>query len=144
MASSPRVTIFGLALVATVVVVIGCVSTWARVEGQSFSGTDANAGKTVLIASIVALAFLLLATWRAWRWAALVAAIPAGIGAAIAAYRLADIANFVEGASNAKAAWGAWVATIAAIALFILCLLHALLPKEPVAAAAVPPAAPPP
>ncbi len=134
-------TVFGLALVATVLVVIGCVSTWAREGGQSYAGTAANAGKSTLIAAIVALALLLLATWRAWRWAAIVAAIPAAIAAAIASYRLADVANFVEGHSDATAAWGIWVATIAAIALFVLCLMHALLPRGP-AAAPVP--APPP
>ena len=132
---------FALALVATVVVIVGCVSTWAKLEGSSFSGTDANAGKSTLIAAVVALVFLGLATWLSWRWAALVAAIPAAIAGAIAGYRLADIANFVSGSSNATAGWGIYAATIGAIALFVLCLVHAFLPKAPAPAAS---AAPPP
>jgi hypothetical protein len=140
-ATSPRATAFGLALVAAVLVVVGCVSTWAKLHGQSFSGTDANAGKSTLIAAILAAVLLLFATWKAWRWLAIVAAIPAAIASAIAAYRLADIGNFVQGSSDATAAWGIWLTTIAAIALFVLCLLHALLPKAPAAPAPPPPPA---
>jgi hypothetical protein len=140
--SSPRLNVFGLALVCSVLVVIGCLSTWAHWNGRSFGGTDVNAGKTTLVAAIIAAVLLLIATWRAWRWAAIVAAIPAGVAAAIAAYRLADIANFVEGSNDATAAWGIWMATIAACALLALCLVHAVLPKRSTApASAAPPAA---
>lgn len=143
--SSPRTSVFVLALICTVLVVIGCVSTWAKLGGLSFKGTDANAGKSTLIAAIIALVFLALATWKGWRWAAIVAAIPAAIAGTIAAYRLADVANFVGGSHDATAGWGIWVATLAGIALFVLCLIHAFLPKVAVAAApAAPPPAPPP
>jgi hypothetical protein len=141
--SGPRALVFLLALVCTVLVVVGSLATWAKVPDQgSFSGTDANAGKTTLVGAIVVLAFLALATWKLWRWAAIIAAIPAAIVATIAAYRLADIEHFVEGFDNATAGWGVWVATIAAIALFVLCLVHALLPK--VVGPAIPPVAPQP
>ncbi len=139
--ASPRIAIFVLAVICTALVVIGCVSTWAKQAGVSYKGTDANAGKSTLVAAIIALAFLALATWKRWRWAAIVAAIPAAIAGTIAAYRLADIANFVGGSGDATAGWGIWVATIAGIALFVLCLVHAFLPSAAVAAA---PAAPPP
>ncbi len=141
--SSQRIGLFGLALISTVLVVVGCVSTWAKLGGASYKGTDANAGKTTLIAAIVALVFLALSTWKSWRWAAIVAAVPAAIAGTIAAYRLADIANFIEGSHDAKAGWGIWVATIAAIALFVLCLAYAFLPKAAPAAAPAPPAPPP-
>jgi hypothetical protein len=145
-ATSPRTSIFVLAFICAVLVVVGCVSTWAKLGGLSFKGTDANAGKSTLIAAIIALAFLAVATWKGWRWAAIVAAIPAAIAGTIAAYRLADIANFVSGSNAATAGWGVWVATIAGIALFVLCLIHAFLPTAAVAAtpAVPPPSAPPP
>lgn len=144
--SSPRTAVFVLALICAVLVIVGCVSTWATLAGFSFKGTDANAGKSTLIAAIISIVFLALATWKGWRWAAIVAAIPAAIAGTIAAYRLADIANFVGGSQDAKAAWGIWAATLAGIALFVLCLVHALLPKAaPVAVTpAAPSASPPP
>jgi hypothetical protein len=126
---SPRIAVLVLAVICTALVVIGCVSTWAKLAGVSYKGTDANAGKSTLIAAVIALAFLAVATWRSWRWAAIVAAIPAAIAGTIAAYRLADISNFVSGSNASKAGWGIWAATIAGIALFVLCLVHAFLPN---------------
>ena len=123
-----RAIIFLLALGAAAVTVVGCVSPWAEAVGQTFKGTDANAGKSVLIGAIVAIVLLAISTWFAWRWFSIVAAIPAVIAAAIAAYRLADIKHFVEGFDNASAKWGAWAATIGSIALVVLCLVHAFLP----------------
>jgi hypothetical protein len=143
-ARSPRATVAFLAVVAAVLVVVGCLSTWAKVQGVSFSGTDANAGKSTLAAAAIAGVLILLATGLGWRWLSIVAAIPAAIGAAIVSYRLADIANFVQGTSDATAGWGVWLATIASIALFLLCLLHAFLPRAPAATPAPPPAEPPP
>jgi len=141
-----RTTIFLLALIAAVVTVVGCLSPWAEALGQSFKGTDANAGKSVLIGAIVAIILLALATWLAWRWLAIVAAIPAAVAAAIAAYRLANIEHFVEGFSNATARWGAWAATIGSIALVVLCVVHAFVPEpaEEVEPAATPVAPQPP
>ena len=143
--------VFLLALVAAVVTVVGAVSPWAEVIvsgiAETFKGTDANAGKSVLIASIAAIVLLALATWFAWRWLSIVAAIPAAIAAAIAAYRLADIEHFVEGYNNATAKWGAWTATLGAVALVVLCLVHAFLPErdaEPDATAAPVAPQPPP
>ena len=146
-ARTARANVAFLALVAAVLVVVGCFSTWATVRGLSFSGTDANAGKSTLVAAIVAGALVLLATAVGWRWLSIVAAIPAAIAAAMSSYRLADIANFVQGATDAKASWGIWLTTISAIALFVLCIVHASLPvPESTAAAETPPPdeAPPP
>ncbi|HEX9415463.1 MAG TPA: hypothetical protein VF895_02010 [Gaiellaceae bacterium] len=140
--SSERTAVLVLALISTVLVVVGCVSTWAKQGGNSYNGTDANAGKTTLIAAVIALAFLALATWKSWRWAAIVAAIPAAIASAIASYRWADVANFVADNHDATAGWGIVVATIAAIALFVLCFVHAFLPTG-AAAPAAPPSPPP-
>jgi hypothetical protein len=123
----PRTLVFLLALVAAVVTVVGAVSPWAEVRGHTFKGTDANAGTSVLIAAIVAILLLALATWLAQRWLSIVAAIPAAIAAAIAAYRLADIEHFVEGFNNASAKWGAWAATLGGVALVVLCVVHALI-----------------
>jgi len=140
-----RANVAFLAIVAAVLVVVGSLSTWAKAGGHSYAGTDANAGKSTLIAAIVAGVLVLAATWLGWRWLSIVAAIPAAIAGAISAYRLADIANFVQGANDATAGWGIWLATIAAIALFVLCLVHAFV-SQPAAAAPTepPPVEPPP
>jgi hypothetical protein len=140
-ARTARANVAFLALVAAALVVVGCVSTWATVRGVAFTGTDANAGKSTLFASVVAALLLVLGTALRWRWLSIVAAIPAAIAAAISSYRLADIANFVQGRSDATASWGIWLTTIAAIVLLVLCVVHASLPvAEPAAEPAPPPA----
>jgi hypothetical protein len=146
-ARTVRANVAFLVLVAAVLVVVGCLSTWATVFGRSFAGTDANAGKSTLVAAIVAAGLILLATSARKRWLSIVAAIPAAIAAAISSYRLADIANFVQGANNAEASWGIWLTTVSAVVLLALCILHALLPIEEPSPDAAPPAdeaAPPP
>jgi hypothetical protein len=151
-ARTARANVAFLALVAAVLVVVGCLSTWATIRvplrgTASFAGTDANAGKSTLVAAIVAAVLVLLATTTRWRWLSIVAAIPAAIAAAISSFRLADIANFVQGATDAQASWGIWLTTVSAIVLFVLCIVHAFLPVEEPAPEAPPPAdeaAPPP
>lgn len=143
-ARTARANIAFLAIAATVLVVVGSLSTWAKAGGHSYAGTAANAGKSTLIAAIVAGVLVLAATWLGWRWLSIVAAIPAAIAAAISAYRLADVANFVQGEHDATAGWGIWLATIAAIALFVLCLVHAFVPQPAAPPAEPPPAEPPP
>ena len=128
-ARSPRANIAFLAAIAAVLVVVGCIGPWATVRGVSFSGTAANAGKTTLIAAAITALLLVIATRTGWRWLSIVAAIPAAIAAAISSYRLADIANFVQGAPGATASWGIWLATISSIVLVALCLVHAFVPK---------------
>jgi hypothetical protein len=123
---SPRANIAFAAVIAAVLVVVGCLSTWATVRGVSFSGTDANAGKSTLIAAVIAALLILIATRTGWRWLSIIATIPAAIAAAISSYRLADIANFVQGAPGADASWGIWLTVISAIVLFLLCLAHAI------------------
>jgi hypothetical protein len=143
-ARSARANVAFLALVAAVLVVIGCLATWATVLGVSFAGTDANAGKSTLFAAIVAGALVLLGTSVRKPWLSAVAAIPAAIAAAISSFRLADVANFVQGHSNAEASWGIWLATISAIALFVLCVVHAFMPvEEPPAEPSAEPESPP-
>ena len=71
---------------------------------------------------------MLVGTASGRRWLSVVAAIPAAIAAAISSYRLADIANFVQGATDAEASWGIWLTTFSAIALLVLCIVHASLP----------------
>jgi hypothetical protein len=137
-ARTVRANVAFLVLVAAVLVVVGCLSTWATVFGRSFAGTDANAGKSTLVAAIVAAALILLATSARKRWLSIVAAIPAAIAAAISSFRLADIANFVQGATNAQSSWGIWLTTVSAIVLLALCIAHAFLPVEEAAADALP------
>jgi hypothetical protein len=129
-ARSPRANVAFAAAIAAVLVVIGSLSSWATVRGVSFRGTEANAGKSTLIAAVIAALLLLLATRARRRWLSVIAAIPAGIAAAISSYRLADIANFVQGAPGATASWGIWLATFSSIVLFILCIAHTFLPIE--------------
>ena len=137
MRRSPRANIAFAAVIAAVLVVVGCVSTWATVRGVSFSGTDANAGKSTLIAAVIAALLLVLATGTGWRWLSIVATIPAAIAVAISSYRLADNANFVQGAPGAVASWGIWLTVLSAIVLLILCIAHAIVRS---ATAAEPPA----
>ena len=117
-----------MAALAAVLVVIGCLAPWATVRGVSFSGTDANAGKSTIVAAAVSAVLLLIATRTGRRWLSVVAAIPAAIAATICWYRLADISNFVQGAPGASASWGIWLATICSMALFVLCLVQAFVP----------------
>jgi hypothetical protein len=119
-----RVAVFVLALVAGALAVVGALATWV----SPYKGTDANAGKTVLAASIAAVVLLALATWGQWRWLAVLAAIPAAIAGAIAGYYFASPAKFAT-VLEAKRGWGLYLAAIGAIVLFVLCLLHALLPR---------------
>lgn len=143
-ARSARANVAFLALVAAVVTVVGCLETWAKLGGHGYAGTDANAGKSTLVAAVVAALLVLLATGLGLRWLSIVAAIPAAIAAAISAYRLVDIANFVQGHNDATAAWGIWLATIGAIALFVLCLVHAFVRQPDAPPPEPPPAEPPP
>ncbi len=133
MGRSPRASIAFAAVIAAVLVVVGSVSTWATVRGVSFSGTDANAGKSTLIAAVIAALLLVLATGTGWRWLSIVATIPAAIAVAISSYRLADIANFVQGAPGAEASWGIWLTVLSAIVLLILCIAHAIVRSGAVA-----------
>jgi len=129
-ARSARATLALVAVLAAVLVVVGCLAPWATVRGVSFSGTDANAGKSTIVAAVVSAVLLLIASRTGRRWLSIVAAIPAAIATTICVYRLADIANFVQGAPGASAAWGIWLATICSVALFLLCLVHASVPTS--------------
>jgi hypothetical protein len=139
-----RVVIFVLALAAGALAVVGALGTWVSgslVVTVSYKGTDANAGKTVLAASIAAVVLLALATWGQWRWLAVLAAIPAAIAGAIAGYYFASPAKFAN-VPDVSRGWGLYLAAIGGIVLFVLCLLHALLPKlRPAPASAPPPPA---
>jgi hypothetical protein len=132
-ARTARANVAFLVLVTAVLVMVGCLSPWATVRGVAFNGTDANAGKSSMIAAIAAAVLVLLGTVFGRRWLSVIAAIPAGIAAAITSYRLSDIANFVQGAPGATASWGIWLATLGSVALFVLCLVHAFMPvvREP-------------
>ena len=125
-ARSVRANIALAAALAAVLVVVGSFAPWATVRGVSFSGTDANAGKSTSVAAVISAVLLLIATRTGRRWLSIVAAIPAAIAATISLYRLADIANFVQGAPGADASWGIWLTVISATLLFILCLAHAI------------------
>src|SRR5436190_16289146 len=135
---STRATVALLGAFAAVLVVIGCLAPWATVRGVSFSGTDANAGKSTIVAAALSAVLLLVATRTGRRWLSVVAAIPAAIATTICVYRLADIANFVQGAPGASASWGIWLATICSVALVVLCLVQAFIPTTETAAATSP------
>jgi hypothetical protein len=137
-ARTTRATVALVGALAAALVVVGCLAPWATVRGVSFSGTDANAGKSTIIAAAISAVLLLIATRTGRRWLAIVAAIPAAIAATICVYRLADIANFVQGAPGATASWGIWLATICSLALFLLCLAQAFVPTSQTADATSP------
>ena len=125
-ARSVRATLALVAALAAVLVVVSCLGPWATVRGVSFSGTDANAGKSTIVAAVIAAVLLLLATRTGRRWLSIAAAIPAAVAAVIPCYRLADIANFVQGAPGADSSWGIWLTVVSAIVLLVLCLAHAI------------------
>ena len=81
---SARFGVFLLAAAAGICAIVGAVSDWVNTPIGAAAGTDANAGKTTLIAAAVGIAFAASAVWL--RWLALLGAVAAGIGGAVSGY----------------------------------------------------------
>jgi hypothetical protein len=122
-----RVLVFGVGAIAGICAIVGAVSAWVHVEGGSVEGFDANAGKTTLIASAVAI--VVAGASVRFQWLALMAAIPAGIAGAVSGWYAADPDEFVKGL-NADIAWGLVLSPIGAIVLFVCCVVLAILPPR--------------
>src|SRR5215218_2460519 len=95
-----KMQLAAVGIVAAVATIIGCVGTWATFQAISWSGTDANRGKTAAIAAGVALLLLALAAWRDQTWAAVVATLAGILSAAFIIWTLADIKGFVGASAD--------------------------------------------
>ena len=129
-----------LAVAGAVGAAVGAIGTWAKIEDLSYTGWDANRGKTVLIAGVIAgvLALLNLATRQ--RVFALLGLIAAGVSAALAAWTIIDIAGYVPGAPSVGRGWGIYVATAGGVVCFVALLALVFWRRERSAAPAAPPA----
>jgi hypothetical protein len=122
----------GLGVLGGALTIIGAIGTWATIGELSFSGTDANRGKTVAIAAGVGLLLLALAGWKNLRWAAMLAAVAGLISFGLAIWTLAAIGGFV-GAPRGVAVgrgWGIWVATIGSLLHVVASFLAALVEER--------------
>jgi hypothetical protein len=124
---SARLLVFALGAIAGICAIVGAVSAWVSVGGESVEGIDANAGKTTLIAAAVAVAIAAIAV--RFQWLALIAAIPAGIAGAVSGWYAASPDKFVE-PLNGDIAWGLVLSTIGAIVLFVACVVLAIVPSR--------------
>ena len=114
---------FWWAAASIVLMVVGAFGPWATILGfVTYSGTDGNAGWTVVgAAAIGAVAVGILIRWRR-RWLCIVPFLAAAAGAATAAYNLNDISSFnvpLDGADLISADWGIYVALAGSISLLL-------------------------
>jgi Domain of unknown function (DUF4234) len=117
---------FWWAAASVVLMPIGAFGPWATVlDVVTFSGTDGNAGWTIVgAAAIGAIAVGLFVVWRR-RWLCLVAFFAAAAGAATAAYNINDISSSntsLEGADLMSTEWGIYVALAGSIGLLLASL----------------------
>jgi hypothetical protein len=123
-----RMQLVGLGVLGGALTIIGAIGTWATIGPLSFSGTDANRGKTVAIAAGVGLLLLALAGWKNLRWAAMLAAVAGLISFGLAIWTLAAIGGFVGSPAGVPVGrgWGIWIATIGSLVLVIASFMAAL------------------
>jgi len=124
---SARLAVFMLAAAAGACAIVGAVSDWVTVAGAGVSGTEANAGKTTLIAAAAGVALAAVAV--RFRWIALLAAVAAGIAGAVSGYYASDPDAFVE-PFPADLAWGLALSAIGSIVLFVLSLAMLIVPDR--------------
>ena len=130
-----RMQLAGLGVLGGALTIIGAIGPWATIGELSFSGTDANRGKTVAIAAGVGLLLLALAGWKNLRWAAMLAAVAGLISFGLAIWTLAAIGGFVGAPVGVAVGrgWGIWVATIGSLLLVVASFLAALVEERPAA-----------
>lgn len=123
-----RMQLAGLGVLGGALAIIGAIGTWATIGELSFSGTDANRGKTVAISAGVGLLLLALAGWKNLRWAAMLAAVAGLISFGLAIWTLAAIGGFVGSPAGISVGrgWGIWLATIGSLVLVVASFLAAL------------------
>lgn len=117
---------FWWAAASIVLMAVGAFGPWATVLGVvTYSGTDANAGWTVIVAAAIgAIAVGLLVRWRR-RWLCVVPFLAAAAGAATAAYNIHDISSFntsLGGVDLMSTGWGIYVALAGSISLLLASL----------------------
>lgn len=106
-----------------VFMVVGAFGPWATILGfDTYSGTDGNAGWTVVgAAAIGALTVGILIRWRR-RWLCVLPFLAAAAGTATAAYNLNDISSLnvpLAGDDLISADWGIYVALAGSISLLL-------------------------
>ena len=128
-----RLAVFLLAAAAGICAIVGAVSDWVDTPIGAAAGTDANAGKTTLIAAAVGIAFAAVAVRL--RWLALLGAVAAGIAGAVSGYYASDPDAFVDPLPG-DLMWGLALSALGSIALFVLCLALLAVPDRRAAPAA--------
>jgi len=131
---STRAAVFGLAVIAAVVTVVGSLAPWAWLGTIAYDGTQASSGRVALAMAVFAIALLGAAVLRRTPWLAVLAAVPAAAVGGIAAYHASDPDRFVGSSLSgiASVGWGAIVTVAASAALAGLSLLEAwLLRRSP-------------
>src|SRR5919201_3133236 len=118
---------FWWAAASIVLMPIGAFGPWATLlEVFTVSGTDDNAGWTVIGAAVIAAVALgFFVRWRR-RWLCAVAFLAAAVGGATGAYNISDISSLnasFGGIGVAKAAWGIYVALTGSISLLLASLV---------------------
>jgi len=111
------------AAASIVFMVVGAFGPWATILGfDTYSGTDGNAGWTVVgAAAIGALTVGILIRWRR-RWLCVLPFFAAAAGTATAAYNLNDISSLnvpLDGDDLISAEWGIYVALAGSISLLL-------------------------
>lgn len=119
-----------VALVATVLVVVGAFGPWATINATTIShaGVDGRVGWTTAILAVCAFALLVVAVVRGLGWLALTAAVPAGTAGGLALRYALDPSAFLNnpGTEIAHRGWGLTLVIVGAIALAVCCVLVAL------------------
>jgi MYXO-CTERM domain-containing protein len=118
-----RPTTFWLAVTSLVPMTVGAFGPWVTVLGvETVSGTDDNAGWTVVGAAAVAALALAVYHRRQRRWICGAAVLAGAIGIAVTASNIHDFSTY-DGL--ATAAWGIYVALAGSVALVLTALLLA-------------------
>ena len=114
---------FWWAASSVVLMAVGAFGPWATVLGvMTYSGTDGNAGWTVVVSAVIgAIALGLLVRWRT-RWLCAVPFLAGAAGAATAAYNINDISSFntsLGGDELMSMGWGIYIALAGSISLLL-------------------------
>jgi hypothetical protein len=133
---------FWWALASIVLMPVGAFGPWATLLGVlTVSGTDDNAGWTVVgSAATAAIALGSFVRWRR-RWLCIVPLLAAAAGAATATYNIRDISSLntsFDGADLVSTEWGVYVALVGSISLLLASLVLGVQTKSPAERVAIP------
>jgi hypothetical protein len=110
-------------MASAAVAVLGSFGPWAKVLGIiSVNGTDGD-GWLVIVATLVAVALVILRERRGLRvWSLILAAVAGGVGAATAIYDWTDLSRVADELGIVDAGWGIYLATFGSVSLVLACI----------------------